>query len=82
VSLSIIANTLRKILHPKKFLLVAANVISSFLILPTLKMEATLFPETSVLTKYTRRHIKVDGFLHSHRREKLKSYLLSSAEEK
>jgi hypothetical protein len=38
-------------------------------------MEATRSPETSVQsTRSTRRHIPEDGFLHSHRRENLKSY--------
>jgi hypothetical protein len=40
----------------------------------TLKMEAIRFPETSVHTTTTRRHIPEDGNLHSHRRENLKSY--------
>jgi hypothetical protein len=39
-----------------------------------LKMEAIRFSETSVLTKTTRRQTQEDDFLHSHRRENLKSY--------
>jgi hypothetical protein len=40
----------------------------------TLMMEAIRSSETSVHTGSTRRHIPEDGFLHSHRRENLKSY--------
>jgi hypothetical protein len=41
----------------------------------TLKMEAIRSSETSVNTTSTRRHIPEDSFLHSHRRENLKSYI-------
>jgi hypothetical protein len=41
----------------------------------TLNMEAIRSFETSVHTRCTRRHIPEDGILHSHRREKLKSYI-------
>jgi hypothetical protein len=44
----------------------------------TLKMEAILSSETLVHTRCTRRHIPEDGILHSHRRENLRSYMLSS----
>jgi hypothetical protein len=43
---------------------------------PALMMEAIRSSETSALTKNTRRKIPEDGFLHSHRRENLKSYIL------
>jgi hypothetical protein len=46
-------------------------------ILSTLKIEATRFYQTSVLTRSTQRHIPEDCNLHSHRRENLKSYLRS-----
>jgi hypothetical protein len=41
---------------------------------PALIMEAIRSSETPVLTKNTRRKIPEDGFLHSHRRENLRSY--------
>jgi hypothetical protein len=41
----------------------------------TLMMEAKHFFETSVLIRVTRLAIPIDGILHSHRRENLKSYL-------
>jgi hypothetical protein len=40
-----------------------------------LKMEPIHSSEKSVHTIYTRRHIPEEGILHSHRREKLKSYI-------
>jgi hypothetical protein len=41
-------------------------------------MEAIRSPDTSVLTRVTQRYIIEDGILHSHRRENLKSYTVSS----
>jgi hypothetical protein len=51
-----------------------AGSLADFFLSSTLKMEAILSSETSVNTISKRRHIQEDGFLHSHRRENLKSY--------
>jgi hypothetical protein len=56
-------------------LLLIAKVVTSLSILVTLKMEAILSAETSVLTNVTRRTIQIDGIFHSHHRENLKSYI-------
>jgi hypothetical protein len=55
-------------------LLVTAEVPSSS-ILVTLVMEALRSSGTSVYVRATRRNIPVDGIVHSHRRENLKSYI-------
>jgi hypothetical protein len=56
------------------WLLATANVVAKSLILFTMMTEATRSPETSVLTRATRRNIPKDDILHSHRRQNLKSY--------
>jgi hypothetical protein len=56
-------------------LLVTANVSNSP-ILVTLMMQAIRSSESSVLIKDTRRYIREDGILHSHRRGNLKSEIV------
>jgi hypothetical protein len=59
-------------------LLLAANVVSSLLIIFTLKMKAIRFPETSVLAIAAWRQIPEDDILHGHCRENLKPYIALS----
>jgi hypothetical protein len=60
-----------------RWLLVTARVAPSSPILATL-MEAPGSFETSVLTRVTRRNIPEDTIHHSHRRENLKSYVVTN----
>jgi hypothetical protein len=66
LSASIIHRSVRR-------LLVTADVVPSSPIFVSSMMETISSTETSVLTRATRRNIREDSILHSHRRENLKS---------
>jgi hypothetical protein len=61
------------LLRSVRRLIVTAKVVSSSPILVTLMMEALRSSETSVLTRDKRRNIPEYLFVHSYRRESLKS---------
>jgi hypothetical protein len=54
--------------------LVTANFVLTSPILAPLMVKRMSSPDTSVLTRATRRHIAEDGILHSQQRENLKSH--------
>jgi hypothetical protein len=61
-------------LHSVFQLLIPANLVPNSPILIIVMMETMRSPETSVLTRGTRRQIQESNILHSHRSENLKSY--------
>jgi hypothetical protein len=76
LSMCLMTETGINFLRSVRLLLVTANVVPSSPILVPLMMKALSSSETSVLTRVTRRNIREDGILHSHRRENLKSYIV------
>jgi hypothetical protein len=75
LALTIDGCTLRR--NTRRFL-VTSSVVPTSPTLLALIMEALRSFETSVLTRATRRNTPEHAILHSHRRENLKSYIITS----
>jgi hypothetical protein len=77
VSQERVASIIRVKRISERGLLIIASVVLSSLILVTLITEALSSSETTVLTRATRSNNPEDTILHSHRRENLKSYIIT-----
>jgi hypothetical protein len=62
-------------LHNTLRFIVTANVVHTSPIVITMMMEAVSSSERTVFIRVPQRNIPEDGILHSHRRERLKSYI-------